>query len=79
MRKLLLGGSDRALECSASYYRKVECGHPGVPPHALLMGEKFTFGSSVRYTCMGGRRLIGDATRTCQLTSHWSGSLPHCS
>ncbi|TSK20132.1 CUB and sushi domain-containing protein 3 [Bagarius yarrelli] len=58
---------------------EVECGHPGVPPHALLIGDKFTSGSTVRYTCMGGRRLIGDATRTCQLTGHWSGSLPHCS
>ncbi|XP_058232392.1 CUB and sushi domain-containing protein 3 isoform X1 [Hemibagrus wyckioides] len=58
---------------------EVECGHPGMPPHTLLIGEKFTSGSTVRYTCMGGRRLIGDVTRTCQLTGHWSGSLPHCS
>ncbi|XP_072548530.1 CUB and sushi domain-containing protein 3 isoform X2 [Salminus brasiliensis] len=58
---------------------EVDCGHPGVPPHGVLIGDKFTFGSAVRYTCTGGRELIGDSGRTCQLSGHWSGSLPHCS
>uniref|UniRef100_A0A673CRR4 CUB and Sushi multiple domains 3a n=1 Tax=Sphaeramia orbicularis TaxID=375764 RepID=A0A673CRR4_9TELE len=58
---------------------EVDCGHPGTPPYAVMTGEKFTFGSTVRYTCTGDRQLIGDSSLTCQLNGHWSGPLPHCS
>nr|DBA24038.1 TPA: hypothetical protein GDO54_011744 [Pyxicephalus adspersus] len=57
----------------------IDCGHPGVPPNAIISGEKFTFGSIVHYSCTGRRTLIGHSTRTCQLNGQWSGSLPHCS
>ncbi|XP_076868457.1 CUB and sushi domain-containing protein 3 isoform X4 [Brachyhypopomus gauderio] len=70
-----LGYWDRPLpECM-----EVECGHPGVPPHAVFTGDKFTFGATVRYACTGGRELIGDSSRNCQLNGQWSGSVPHCS
>uniref|UniRef100_M4AIH9 CUB and Sushi multiple domains 3 n=1 Tax=Xiphophorus maculatus TaxID=8083 RepID=M4AIH9_XIPMA len=58
---------------------EVDCGHPGTPPHAVITGEKFTFGSRVRYSCRDDRQLIGDSSLTCQLNGHWSGPLPHCS
>ncbi|KAF4798122.1 hypothetical protein TURU_067376 [Turdus rufiventris] len=57
----------------------IDCGHPGVPPNAVLSGDKYTFGSTVHYTCTGRRSLLGQSSRTCQLNGHWSGSLPHCS
>ncbi|KAJ8013388.1 hypothetical protein DPEC_G00052750 [Dallia pectoralis] len=56
-----------------------DCGNPGVPPHAVMAGEKFSFGSMVQYSCSGDRRLVGEASLTCQLKGHWSGPLPHCS
>uniref|UniRef100_A0A668ASR4 CUB and Sushi multiple domains 3 n=1 Tax=Myripristis murdjan TaxID=586833 RepID=A0A668ASR4_9TELE len=58
---------------------EVDCGHPGSPPHGVMVGEKFTFGSTVRYSCTGDRQLIGDPSLTCQLNGHWSAPLPHCS
>ncbi|XP_027868692.1 CUB and sushi domain-containing protein 3-like isoform X5 [Xiphophorus couchianus] len=58
---------------------EVDCGHPGTPPHAVITGEKFTFGSRVCYSCRDDRQLIGDSSLTCQLNGHWSGPLPHCS
>ncbi|TRY62380.1 hypothetical protein DNTS_006570, partial [Danionella cerebrum] len=58
---------------------EVDCGHPGSPPHAAVMGEKFTFGSTVHYRCLEGRILIGESSRTCQLNGQWSTSQPHCS
>lgn len=61
------------------YHAEVDCGHPGIPPHAVMSGEKFTFGSTVRYSCLGDHQLIGDSSLTCQLNGHWSGPLPHCS
>uniref|UniRef100_A0A667I6B0 CUB and sushi domain-containing protein 3 n=1 Tax=Lynx canadensis TaxID=61383 RepID=A0A667I6B0_LYNCA len=57
----------------------IDCGHPGVPPNAVLSGEKFTFGSTVHYSCTGKRTLLGQSSRTCQLNGHWSGAQPHCS
>lgn len=60
-------------------HAEVDCGHPGTPPHGVMSGEKFTFGSTVRYSCSGDRQLIGDSSLTCQLNGHWSGPLPHCS
>ena len=57
----------------------VDCGHPGSPPNGLLSGEKFTFGSTVRYSCAGGRQLKGESSRTCQLNGVWSAPMPFCS
>ncbi|XP_028834623.1 CUB and sushi domain-containing protein 3-like isoform X3 [Denticeps clupeoides] len=57
----------------------IDCGHPGVPPNGILSGEKFTFGSTVKYSCSGEREIVGEPSRTCQLNGHWSASLPHCS
>ncbi|XP_067093259.1 CUB and sushi domain-containing protein 3-like [Osmerus mordax] len=58
---------------------EVDCGHPGCPPYGVLYGDRFTFGSTVQYTCEGDRELIGEASLTCQLNRHWSAPLPHCS
>uniref|UniRef100_A0A671XBC1 CUB and Sushi multiple domains 3 n=1 Tax=Sparus aurata TaxID=8175 RepID=A0A671XBC1_SPAAU len=70
-----VGHWDRPLpECI-----EVDCGHPGTPPHGVMSGEKFTFGSTVRYSCSGDHQLIGDSSLTCQLNGHWSSPLPHCS
>uniref|UniRef100_A0A673LGJ5 CUB and sushi domain-containing protein 3-like n=1 Tax=Sinocyclocheilus rhinocerous TaxID=307959 RepID=A0A673LGJ5_9TELE len=57
----------------------VDCGHPGSPPNGVLSGDKFTFGSTVRYSCTGGRQLKGESSRTCQLNGHWSAPMPFCS
>ncbi|XP_061452290.1 CUB and sushi domain-containing protein 2 isoform X5 [Rhineura floridana] len=57
----------------------VSCGHPGSPPYAQILGDVYTVGSVVRYSCLEGRNLIGNSTRMCQLDGRWSGSLPHCS
>uniref|UniRef100_H2TR21 CUB and Sushi multiple domains 3 n=1 Tax=Takifugu rubripes TaxID=31033 RepID=H2TR21_TAKRU len=72
---LPLGHWDKPLpECI-----EVDCGRPGTPPHAVMSGEKFTFGSTVRYSCSGDRQLMGESSLSCQLNGHWSGPLPHCS
>ncbi|KAK1341704.1 hypothetical protein QTO34_016452 [Cnephaeus nilssonii] len=65
---------DRALpQCVA-----ISCGHPGVPANAVLTGDVFTFGATVRYSCQGARSLVGDHSRVCQEDGHWGGALPHC-
>ncbi|XP_016429682.1 CUB and sushi domain-containing protein 3-like [Sinocyclocheilus rhinocerous] len=71
--------ADRQWSQQPPTCREVDCGHPGSPPHAVVMGDKFTFGSTVHYRCLEDRALIGESTRTCQLNGQWSGSQPHCS
>uniref|UniRef100_A0A8C6SG26 CUB and Sushi multiple domains 3a n=1 Tax=Neogobius melanostomus TaxID=47308 RepID=A0A8C6SG26_9GOBI len=56
----------------------VDCGHPGSPPNGVLSGDKFTFGSTVRYSCLGGRQLKGESSRTCQLSGMWSPFSVQC-
>uniref|UniRef100_A0A3Q3J783 CUB and Sushi multiple domains 3a n=1 Tax=Monopterus albus TaxID=43700 RepID=A0A3Q3J783_MONAL len=57
----------------------IDCGHPGSPPNGVLSGDKFTFGSTVRYSCLSGRQLKGESSRTCQLNGMWSAPMPFCS
>lgn len=61
------------------HFAVVDCGHPGSPPNGVLNGDKFTFGSTVRYSCLGGRQLKGESSRTCQLNGMWSAPMPFCS
>uniref|UniRef100_A0A674D7B9 CUB and Sushi multiple domains 3 n=1 Tax=Salmo trutta TaxID=8032 RepID=A0A674D7B9_SALTR len=56
-----------------------DCGNPGSPPYGTMVGEKFSFGSTVQYSCSGDRELIGESSLTCQINGHWSGPIPHCS
>ena len=37
-----------------------------------------TFGETATYSCDAGYNLVGDRTRTCQVTGVWSGSTPTC-
>uniref|UniRef100_A0A8C7GCM9 CUB and Sushi multiple domains 3 n=1 Tax=Oncorhynchus kisutch TaxID=8019 RepID=A0A8C7GCM9_ONCKI len=56
-----------------------DCGNPGSPPYGTMVGDKFSFGSTVQYSCSGDRELIGESSLTCQINGHWSGPIPHCS
>ncbi|CAI9171546.1 unnamed protein product [Rangifer tarandus platyrhynchus] len=51
---------------------------PVVPANTILIGDLFTYGAVVHYSCRGSRSLVGNSSRTCQEDSHWSGALPHC-
>uniref|UniRef100_A0A8C7F586 CUB and Sushi multiple domains 2 n=1 Tax=Oncorhynchus kisutch TaxID=8019 RepID=A0A8C7F586_ONCKI len=57
----------------------VLCDRPSMPPYAQISGDRRTVGSVIRFSCIGQRTVIGNTTRTCQLSGQWSGSLPHCS
>ena len=37
-----------------------------------------TFGHTATYNCNTGYNLVGDRTRTCQVTGEWSRSEPTC-
>lgn len=54
------------------------CGDPGVPVHGIRLGEEFTVGSAVRFSCEPGYMLKGSPERTCLTNGTWLGTQPEC-
>lgn len=54
------------------------CGDPGVPVHGIRLGEEFTVGSAVRFSCEPGYTLKGSPERTCLNNGTWLGTQPEC-
>uniref|UniRef100_A0A3Q1CLJ1 CUB and Sushi multiple domains 2 n=1 Tax=Amphiprion ocellaris TaxID=80972 RepID=A0A3Q1CLJ1_AMPOC len=54
------------------------CGDPGVPVHGIRLGEEFTVGSVVRFSCEPGYMLKGSPERTCLANGTWLGTQPEC-
>uniref|UniRef100_A0A6Q2X998 CUB and Sushi multiple domains 2 n=1 Tax=Esox lucius TaxID=8010 RepID=A0A6Q2X998_ESOLU len=54
------------------------CGDPGIPVHGIRLGEDFSVGSVVGFSCEQGHLLRGSSERTCQPNSTWSGTQPEC-
>ncbi|OPJ89082.1 C4b-binding protein alpha chain precursor [Patagioenas fasciata monilis] len=58
------------------------CGYPGEPANGrLILTERFTFGSSVNFTCNTGYRLIGDSQIQCVIKNGaltWDRDIPIC-
>lgn len=54
------------------------CGDPGVPVHGIRLGEEFTVGSDVRFSCEPGYMLKGSPERTCLANGTWLGTQPEC-
>lgn len=54
------------------------CGDPGVPVHGIRLGEEFTVGSVVRFSCEPGYTLKGSPERTCLANGTWLGTQPEC-
>lgn len=55
-----------------------QCGDPGVPVHGIRLGEEFTAGSIVYFSCEPGYMLKGSPERTCQANGTWLGTQPEC-
>uniref|UniRef100_A0A9J8B4T2 CUB and Sushi multiple domains 2 n=1 Tax=Cyprinus carpio carpio TaxID=630221 RepID=A0A9J8B4T2_CYPCA len=52
------------------------CGDPGVPVHGIRLGEEFSIGSIVRFSCEPGYILKGSSERTCLANGSWVGIQP---
>ena len=62
----------------------VECGQPGLPVGAVLLGdgepqEVWGSGEEVEYRCEEGRVMTGQERRRCGEEGRWSGAPPLCS
>ncbi len=56
----------------------VECPDPQHIHHGSFIGEVFTYGSSVNYTCDYGFELYGSRALTCLANATWSHPPPTC-
>ncbi|TSK31427.1 CUB and sushi domain-containing protein 2 [Bagarius yarrelli] len=54
------------------------CGDPGVPVHGIRLGEQFSVGNVVRFSCEPGYVLRGSLERTCLANGTWLGTQPEC-
>uniref|UniRef100_A0A8C1GP80 CUB and Sushi multiple domains 2 n=1 Tax=Cyprinus carpio TaxID=7962 RepID=A0A8C1GP80_CYPCA len=54
------------------------CGDPGIPVHGIRLGEEFSVGSIVRFSCEPGYILKGSSERTCLANGSWVGIQPEC-
>lgn len=54
------------------------CGDPGVPVHGIRLGEQFSVGSVVRFSCEPGYVLKGSSERSCLANGSWVGIQPEC-
>ncbi len=56
----------------------VDCGNLPNPRYGKVELTGTSFGSTAFYTCQDGFFLVGDRSRTCQLSGDWSGQVPVC-
>ena len=56
----------------------VDCGALDNPDNGMVDVSETVLDSVATYSCNTGYTLTGDATRTCQGNSTWSGAIPTC-
>ncbi|XP_072114251.1 sushi, von Willebrand factor type A, EGF and pentraxin domain-containing protein 1 [Mobula birostris] len=56
----------------------ISCGPPPSLPNANVVGNKFTFGSFISYSCKEGYILLGVETKQCLASGMWSHSTMQC-
>lgn len=70
--------------CALGFYGnccvyQVNCGAPSSITNGYITGSVYTYGRTISYFCNTGYNITGgDATRTCQTNSVWSGTKPRC-
>ncbi|XP_061166332.1 sushi, nidogen and EGF-like domain-containing protein 1 [Saccostrea echinata] len=80
------GGTYKGLGCSCrdGWYgqccsQEVTCGNPGSIANGAVVGSEYTYMKTVNYVCNTYYNLTGgSASRTCLLSSLWSGIKPRC-
>ncbi|KAM9217346.1 complement receptor type 1 [Leptosomus discolor] len=64
------------------FCKRKQCNHPGEPVNGkIIFLTDLLFGSTVRYSCEEGHRLIGQSSRRCEISGRhvaWSGDIPIC-
>ncbi|XP_021351273.1 sushi, von Willebrand factor type A, EGF and pentraxin domain-containing protein 1-like [Mizuhopecten yessoensis] len=54
------------------------CGTPDSIENGRFVGNEFTYGSTVRYSCNDGFLMSGVEERACGQDGHWTSQIPSC-
>ncbi|NXF30165.1 CR1L protein, partial [Nyctibius bracteatus] len=82
VRNVLVCGRNSEWHGSREMCTPKTCGYPGEPANGrLVLAEKFSFGSSVNFTCNPGYRLVGNSRIECVIKNGvvtWDRDIPIC-
>lgn len=56
----------------------VICPKPAPLLHGVTEGDRFSYGDTIKFSCLSGFQMKGDAIQTCRGDKTWSGSKPLC-
>ena len=75
--KIRIQDSSRLFSCSISYFLAGVCKDPGLLENGNVIGNDYSYNSSIRFNCKLGYDLLGPASLTCNKGT-WNGGIPAC-
>ena len=75
--KVRIQDSSRLFSCPIFYFLAGVCKDPGLLDNGNVIGNNYSYNSSIRFNCKLGYDLLGAASLTCNKGT-WSGRIPAC-
>ena len=75
--KLRVQDSSRLFSRSIFYFLAGVCKDPGLLDNGNVIGNEYSYNSSISFRCNLGYELLGSASLTCNKGT-WSGVIPAC-
>lgn len=77
--------SSNIIECTENGWsaalpqcHPISCPIPIQIRHGTIIGDDYSYGSTIRYECDEGHELVGETSRTCQENKEWTDTEPLC-
>lgn len=80
----IVGDAERTCQADGTwsgtepFCSSVDCGALSAPTNGSVDAPSTGFSATATYACNTGYLLVGDTTRTCQMSGAWSGAAPTC-
>jgi hypothetical protein len=80
----IVGDAERTCQADGTwsgtepFCSSVDCGVLSAPANGSVDAPSTGFSATATYACNVGYLLVGDTTRTCQMSGAWSGAAPTC-
>ena len=75
--KVRIQDRSRLFSCSIFYFLAGVCKDPGLLDNGNVIGNDYSYNSSISFNCNLGYDLLGPASLTCNKGT-WSGGIPTC-
>ena len=80
----IVGDAERTCQADGTwsgtepFCSSVDCGVLSAPTNGSVDAPSTGFSATATYACNTGYLLVGEATRSCQMSGAWSGAAPTC-